>query len=378
MALISVVENIIVERHGLMKHKDMLDGISLANLLPGPMAVNVVAFIGYRLHGISGAIFAATGVIIPSFILLLVLSYLYFNYGQITYLQGIFQGFLPAIAAIILHVAWRLGRKVVNGPLEIVLVVLAAGALLYAPGQYKIYVTFAVIGFYALIGLFLFRSNTQCLQDKKNRKKLPLTGMTLSLLLLAMLPTLWFYPLSLEPNSLALLMLTFASMSLMLFGGGFVFIPIIGSIVVQDYHWVTQQEFIDGIAMGQITPGPILISAAFIGYKIQGVIGALLATIAIFTPPAILMCTASHALDAINNSKAAQASLHAIRCGVVGMIAIASYIITRDIIPTTYAELSVFWLTIVIFVGSLVALIKLKLDVIWVIPIAGAAGYFFY
>ena len=113
-------------------------------------------------------------------------------------------------------------------------------------------------------------------------------------------PSLW----SLNLTAAGKLLVTFGGMSLLLFGGGYVFIPLIQQIVVDDYGWVSRQEFIDAIALGQVTPGPILISAAFIGYKVSGLLGAAAATVGIFTPPAVVMIVSSHFLDRIRQSAA--------------------------------------------------------------------------
>ena len=376
MALISVVENTIVNRHKLLEHKAMLDGISLANLLPGPIAVNVVAFVGFRLRGPAGAAAAMIGVILPSFLLLLVLSYLYFQYGQIPGLQKAFQGFIPAVAAIVLAVVWRLGKKTLTGIPELILAIASAAVLALTPLEYKIYAPIAIIALYATAGIYLFQGEASEPVAKPSKVSLNILFTTLALL--GGLVALWFFPLPLQKDSLLLLTLTFASMSLMLFGGGFVFIPIIGSIVVLNYGWVTQQEFTDGIAMGQITPGPILISATFIGYKVAGYAGATLATLAIFTPPAILMITASQALEFIQRSTATQAAMRAIHCGVIGMIFIASFVILQTAIPSLDVTLIEIWPTLLILAASLVALIRFNLDVVWIIPTAGLLGYFLY
>jgi chromate transporter len=378
MALISVIENTVVKQRGLLEHRDMLDAISLANLLPGPQAVNVVAFAGYRLRGGMGALAAAAGVILPSFLLLLALSYLYFRYGEIVALQKAFQGFIPAVAAIVLSVAWRMGRKTITGTREALLVAIAAGVLALVPLAYKVYAPPAIIAAFALIGVYLFRdlrkvgAKTMAGNPMSWRRFLVVAG------LLAALALLWFFPLPLERNSLALLTLTFASMSLMLFGGGYVFIPIIGSIVVGEYAWLSQQEFTDGIAMGQITPGPILISATFIGYKVAGLAGATLSTIAIFMPPAILMVTASQALDRIRQSAVTQSAMRAIHCGVIGMIIVAAFVILRTALPVWPIDPGHAWPTLLILCGSLVGLIRFNLDVLWIIPAAGVLGYLLY
>ena len=159
-------------------------------------------------------------------------------------------------------------------------------------------------------------------------------------------------------------------MSLLLFGGGFVFIPLIQEIVVEGVNWVTPTEFTSAIALGQITPGPILISAAFIGYKVKGIMGATLATFAIFFPPALLMVNASLILDRIKRSQLMQASLRGIRAAVVGMVFAAAVVIGRDC--------QFHWVTPVIFLVCMTALLRFRVDIVWIIPSAGIIGMLLY
>lgn len=378
MSLISVIESIIVDRRGLMKQEDMLDGISLANLLPGPMAVNVVAYIGYRLRGGVGALVSAVGVILPSFILLVVLTHLYFAYGEIDVLSKAFRGFIPAVSAIILSVVWRMSKKTIKGMPEAILVIVAASALLLIPRQFKIYVTFGIVATFGLIGYYLFRTADNKGSSEVAKTELPIRRITIVLGLLGSLIVLSLLPLPLEPNGIPRLSLTLSGLSVMLFGGGYVFIPMIQDVVVGTYGWLTEQQFIDGIALGQVTPGPILISAAFIGQRVAGLLGALLATIAIFTPPAVLMVTASEMLDYLKQSAAMQAAMRGIRSGVIGMIFVASFVILKASVPSWPPEVSTIWPTLLILCASLVALIKFKVDVVWIIPIAGILGYILY
>jgi chromate transporter len=163
------------------------------------------------------------------------------------------------------------------------------------------------------------------------------------------------------------LFVTFSGMSLMLFGGGFVFIPLIQEVVVDGYHWVTQIEFTTAIALGQVTPGPILISATFIGYKMNGVIGAFIATFSIFFPPALLMITVSKALDYVKHSPTIQAIMHGVRAVVIGLIFAAGIVVMQT------APIS--WVSGVIFIATLVALIRYKVDVVWIIPATGLFSY---
>jgi chromate transporter len=172
--------------------------------------------------------------------------------------------------------------------------------------------------------------------------------------------------LSLNPAVLGQLLLTFGGMSVLLFGGGYVFIPMIQHVVVDGYGWVTQQEFIDAIALGQVTPGPILISAAFIGYKVAGLAGAVAATVGIFTPPALLMILCTRFLDRINRSVGISAGLRGIRPAVIGMIAAAGLTVART------AQVS--GVSFLIFGAALLALLRFKVETAWIIPAAGIAG----
>lgn len=376
MALISVIENVIVKKLKLINHQDMLDGISLANLLPGPMAVNVVAFTGYKIRGNVGAIVATTAVVLPSFLLILLLSYIYFNFNEVVDFKPIFLGFMPAVAAIVFSVAWRLGVKTITGKIESLIALFSILLLFFIPLSYKIYTPISLMVISGIIGYFLFNNNEN--SNSSNKKLLPKHIITLILIFLSFV-ALWFIPLPIDKNSVLYLTLTFASMSLMLFGGGYVFIPVIGSIVVLDNGWLTSQEFTDGIALGQVTPGPILISATFIGYKVAGFWGALSSTIAIFGVPAMLMVIVSRWFDFIRQSSSTQAVMHGVHSAVIGMICVAALIILKSAFNSwPIIDLSISWPIILIFISSLVGLIRYNLDVIWIIPPAGLLGYLLF
>ena len=166
-------------------------------------------------------------------------------------------------------------------------------------------------------------------------------------------------------------------MSLLLFGSGYVFIPMIQELVVNTYGWITQPEFTNAIALGQLTPGPILISAAAIGYSVKGILGSLVATVGIFFPPAMLMLTCSHLLQRIKQSLAIQAALKGIRPAVVGLIFVAGISFAQPMLELGQPMVA-YLVTAVIFVGSMAALLKWKIEVALIIPIAGAIGILLY
>jgi chromate transporter len=371
MALISVIENVIVGKRRLLTHEDMLDGISLANVLPGPVAANVVAYVGYRLRGGIGALVATTAVLLPSFILVVILTIAYLQAGEIPVVNKVFAGFIPAVVAIIINAATGMSKKAIKGWRETSIAAVAA-ILLQTIGGF--YITLTVILGAGLIGWLCFRGQVAKNLAKnpidQKQEPLDLKKIAIPLLILGIILVLFLIPLPLGKTSLARLFVTFSGMSLMLFGGGYVFIPIIQDVVVNNYAWVTQTQFSNAIALGQITPGPILISAAFIGYVVKGFIGALVATVAIFFPPGLLMVTFSHLLDQIKGSVVIQAALKGIRPAVIGMIFTAAVVVGQTA--------QVHWASLFIFATSLAAIWKLRLEVVLVIPLAGLIGLFFY
>jgi len=371
MALISVVQNYLVDRKKLLTDEEMLDGISLATILPGPVAVNVVAYAGYKIRGLAGAVVCAVAVILPSFFLILFLSYAYFTWGDMPAVDSVFKGFLPAVAAVIVATVINMGKKSLTGFNELSIAAVAVLVLILIGGFYS---TLAIIVCAGLAGLLLFNRGESVTQVKNDEPSLNLSDSSskrlpiIMLVFLALSALLVSTPyMSSDAFIAGKLLATFSGMSLLLFGGGFVFIPLMQESVVETYNWITHQEFIDAIAMGQITPGPILISATFIGYKVAGVFGATMATVGIFTPPAMLMLVCTHYLQLLKESVYLKAILKGIRCAVIGMILAAAYFVSMS------TEINM--VTSGIFLLSIIALIKFKLEVVWIIPTSGLIGF---
>lgn len=382
MSLASMIETQLVEKRKWISNEDMLDGIALASLLPGPMAVNTVAYVGYRLRGGLGAFVSALAVLLPTTALMVVLADLYFRFGSLPEVERVFGGILPAVAAIVLTVCLRMAQKNIKTRSMWVALVVSILLVVFVPKAWKIFVTFGVVALYGFAGYLAHitrnrsSSKPKAVDCEKKAPRLRLSSARVwGLLTLGIIGLLGIVPIPFPPNGLASLMTTFSSMSLTLFGGGYVFIPMIQEIVVDRFGWVTSQEFIDGIALGQITPGPILISAAFIGQKVAGITGALLSTIAIFAPPATLMVLLAGMLDTIKNSPLIQSVLKGIRVAVIGLIFTAFVNIFIMAWPDHPQNLMPYALVAFIFIASLIAMHRFKVDVVWIIPLAGLLGF---
>ena len=198
------------------------------------------------------------------------------------------------------------------------------------------------------------------------RKQLIVFGIVLLLLLCTLL---WGGQSPEAPKDIQILS-TFSGISLTLFGGGYVVIPALHELFVENLKWLTSAEFADGIAIGQITPGPIFITAAFIGYKVAGVLGALLATLAIFTPPAALTVLLSRFVEVLNHSSVVKAAMKGIRAAVIGMI-FASAITIGQTITLSVAAAAIFVVTFFIS-------FKYTISPIYLILGAGVAGFILF
>jgi chromate transporter len=371
MALISVVQDKLVEKDKMIRNEVILDGISLSSVLPGPVAVNVVTYIGYQIRGFRGAILSMIAVILPSFLLILLLAFLYFQYYDIPAFDSIMGGIMPAVSAIIISTGFNMSKKSIKGYKQILICILS-GLIFYLISG--IYVTIGVIIIAGTAGYFLF-------SVAKNEKKSEILSSLISdledlflknwktvLIFFVILASLIVLPEFIDVfKQLRAIFFTFGGMSLTLFGGGYVFIPVIQEIVVNELQWLSNKEFVDAIAMGQITPGPILISATFIGYKIAGFWGALVATVAIFMPSGLLMIVCARFFSIIRDSEFIKSAFMGIRPAVIGMIFVAALTIAKQI--------EWQWPSILIFVIVLILSIKYHFKVIYLIPLSGILGW---
>jgi chromate transporter len=360
MAMVSVTQNVIVARRRLLPASDLLDGLALASVLPGPVAINVVAYTGYRLRGIAGAAIAMLCAVLPAFLCIVALGSLYFRFGSMDAVRPLFHGITPAVVAVVLAAGCRLWSSAVRQRWQVALGATAALLLTVIPG---LPTTLAVMAMAAAVG-------------SKYRGGAPATTSAAPplpsrrwprLALAATLPLAWLASLALQSSPLLKLAGVFAGMSLLTFGGGYVFIPLLQHTVVDTYGWLQPRQFVDALALTQLSPGPVMISSAFVGLKVAGLPGAIAASAGMFIPSAILMIAASGAMQRIRGCAGVQAALCGIRAALAGMVFSAAAGIAHLAEPS--------WLSVLIGALALLALVRFRIDAAWVVACAALAGW---
>ena len=338
MALISMVRKELVEKKKKLNDEQILDGVSLASILPGPVAVNAVVYYGFILSGIKGSIVSFIGVLLPTFFLVTGFSMYYFSTGANTNLDLHISFVMPVVVAVIANVGIGMARKQFRLYSQGIIALLAFVIAVVAPNVFFL-IGMIVLG--GVTGYFLYKnpepsSNITKFKPSffnKSELKTLLRAITCVILVVLLLAFI-----SNQTKISLYLVSVFSGMSLTLFGGGYVIIPIMQQAIVGDLGWLTIDQFNAAISISQITPGPIMTSVTFIGYKMAGIPGAIIATLAIFLPSSILMIMLSHFQQKIKHLSYIDAVMKGMRSVVVGLIFSGAFVIgashfSLDLIP---------------------------------------------
>jgi chromate transporter len=308
------------DRRGWVSKAQFLEGLALVNTLPGPSGIQIGIFVGYARAGWWGGVLAGLGFILPGFTMLLALTLLYQHYGALPRLRHVFYGLNPVVVGIFAMSVYRLGQAAVCTwthvlltvasalaigltPLGIVPTLLLAGATGVALFDARTRGLVAVLGVLGLYGATWWGSAWWALPA--------VTGTPFDQAGNALRPSLW------EMG------LFFLKVGAFTFGGGVTILAFIQEQVVQHLHWLTPQQFLDGLALGQLTPGPTLILAAFVGYAVDTFWGAVVAVAAVYLPSFTLMLAVLPLMERLTRLAWMQAALQGIGPAVIGMTTVA-------------------------------------------------------
>jgi chromate transporter len=362
-AMVAYIRNLSVNRRRWLDEDTFKDGISLCQSIPGATAMQMAAYVGLMTNGLRGGLSAYVGFALPAFALMLMLSIAYTKSQNIPQVVSLFNGLQVIVVALIANATYSFGIDILKQKdYRSILIVLVSAMLLWVSVS-----PFLVILGAALIGGLFLKDNLPMTSPPKEEKSAQWSFIHVSFLfgiVIFGLFCLYFFDTPLF--NLALLML---KIDLFAFGGAFASVPLMLHEVVHVRGWLDSKTLMDGIALGQVTPGPIVITATFVGYLMHSFLGALVATVAIFTPSFVILTGVLPFYDRIRNSAFFLKASKSILATFVGLLLYAT-LKFASVVPWDVVR-------VLLLVGALVALLK-KTDILYVVLICSVISVFVF
>src|SRR5882724_6436061 len=311
IALAGYMQRDLVEGRRWVSKQDYLEGLAFSQLSPGPLAAQLAMYLGWLRAGAVGATLVGIAFILPSFLMVLALAALYVHYGSLPWIQGMFYGIGAAVIAIIVRSAIKLVRTTL-GKDWLLWVIFALIALTTAWAKSEIVWLFVLCG---IIGV-LVKAPPQ------------ISSGASAMVFIGGFDRVRMYGLA-PLATVGALFLFFLKAGAFVFGSGLAIVPFLYGGVVEKFHWLTEQQFVDAVAVAMITPGPVVITAAFIGYLVAGPVGAFVAAGAVFAPPYFIVIIAAPYYRRFAQNRQVKAFVQGVTAAAVGAIAGAAYILAR-------------------------------------------------
>ena len=411
LAVLTHIRQIVVQERRWLSEHDFIEALALGQSLPGTSAGNAVTYIGFRLRGWRGAGVSLSGFILPSMLMMIALAILYDRISALPNTQQLFHGFNAAVVALIAVTAWRMGKHTSSKTWQRILIALSFAAVIFLKATViEVILVSGLIG----IGIESFAEKqlprlerirgfanrrqgrirtrltarrpgkphrffggylTEAMAEERLRQmsearvtqpdndEIDRAGeanpgkRTLGAFLFPVIPGIAKLGLALSVSFI------FLRIGAVTFGGGFVMIPEIENEVVNSHHWLTHQEFADATALGQITPGPVLIMATFVGYRVAGLMGALFSTLCVFLPSFLMTIAAGSSFRRFRTNRQMQAFLRGVAPAVTGLLVAAAWSVARSGIHTIIGA--------TMAVVILVILLRYRPNAFWVLMGAG-------
>lgn len=312
VALANAMRRDLVETNQWISPEEYDDGLALAAACPGPLAYQLAVYCGFIRFGVLGALSIAVAFPLPPFILVVTVAALYRGFEQSRYLRALFYGIAPAIVAIIAKACWTLGGRTLRRDVRAWAFAVIACAIVIALEREIVWLFIGA----GIAGIFVFF------------ERRPATALSIS-------PQLFLF---------------FFKTGLLVFGSGLVIVPFLKAQVVDQYHWLTPHQFLDSVAVGMISPGPVVITATFVGFLLAGFVGALAATAGIFAPPVIFVLIATPLLRRYRKSRIITGFVRGIASAVVGVLVATTWLIARSaVVDWSTLAIAVVALAVVLF-----------------------------
>jgi chromate transporter len=374
IATVGYMQRDLVERRHWMTRADFLDGVALGQTMPGPLAAQVAMWVGYLRRGTFGALAVAAAFIMPSFLLVLTVAAIYRRYSGLPIVQALFYGIAPVVVAIIAVAAWKLAKLTNKGDKRL-WAISATLLLVTAITGAEIAYLFIAAGLLMVLwdapprGLLPRRARPPSLPEDPSASRAVAAPPALGAPVALAAKHSWVV-LAAAGGTLVALGLFFVKAGAFIFGSGLAIVPFLRQGVVVQHHWLTPGQFLDAIAMGLITPGPVVITATFIGYLVGGLAGAIIATVAIFTPIYLGVVLPGRWFIRHRGNKQVKAFVRGATAAAAGAIAGAVTVLARQAIPD--------WKTGLLAATALAVSLKWKAKEPYLVALGAAAGILLY
>jgi chromate transporter len=378
---IAIMHDELVERRRWISERRFLHALNFCMALPGPEAQQLASYVGYSMYGVRGAITAGGLFVLPAFVLLCLLSAIYVEYGEVAAVAGIVRGLGAAVIALVAAAVLRVGSRVVHTPAALALAAAAFGLIVAGVPFPLIIAVAALVGYLAgtrrpgLLG-----RHTREGGDEEPAESRPETGLRRRFVKALLL---WLVPLAallLVGGLVADLAGFFTLAALVTFGGAYAVLPFVASAAVDRFGWLTADDMVAGLALGESTPGPLIMVNTFVGflagYNVEGglawgLLGATIATVCTFVPSFVFIVSGAPIIDRIRTTGAFAASLNGITIAVVGVIAGLAVFVARH---AAVADGEPDSLVIVLAVLSFVAVWRFRVGVVPIVAGCAAVG----
>ena len=359
-AMVAYIRRMTVKDKGWVKEDSFKKGIALCQTIPGATAMQAAAYAGLRAGGPWGAVAAYVAFGLPAFVLMATLSAMYIRAHDLPGVISLFSGLQVIVVALVANATINFGRRYLKGKQDIFLFAVAAGFLAIGGSPIIAIVASAALGLFLYRPLFSDTGKPLPAADHKKPWQAIRPALVLALSTACFLALLFFIRRDLFSLSILMLKIDFFA-----FGGGYGSIPLLFHEIVEVRHWMSHQALMDGIALGQVTPGPIVITATFAGYLLAKLPGAVIGTIFIFTPSLFLLLLVVPYFDRLEHNVYLQRGLRGVLVSFVGLL----------LAVTIRFAIAIHWtpLSLLITLAAFFALFK-KVNILWVVLVGAGAS----
>ena len=342
VALVGYMHRDLVERRSWISEAEYKEGLTLAQLMPGPLAAQLAIYLGYVHYGVFGATTVGVAFVLPSFFMVLGIGWAYVAYGGLAWMQAVFYGVGGAVIGIIAQSAYRLTGRTV-GKDRLLWAIFLASATATIVTESETVAMFLAAGFI----VWLVRTPPRWL---RRRRDIAAAALPLGLTLPSVPASDW--------ETLVQIALFFAKAGTFVFGSGLAIVPFLYGGVVKEYGWLNDQEFLDAVAVAMITPGPVVITVGFIGFLVDGFRGATVAAVATFLPCYLLTIIPAPYFKRHGKRPAVVAFVDGVTAAAVGAIAGSVVVLGRRTLLDP--SLAPQWTKLLLCAATLALLWKFK------------------